>query len=60
MLKAAREAGLNLSSVLEEALGLRVASAKRDAWKRDNAEAIDAYNQFTDRHGMYSGGSRSF
>ncbi len=60
LLKAAREAGVNLSSVLEEALAQRVAIAKREAWKRDNADAIDAYNQFTDEHGVYSDGSRSF
>ena len=60
LLNAAREAGVNLSSVLEEALAQRVATAKREAWKRDNADAIDAYNQFTDEHGVYSDGSRSF
>lgn len=60
LLKAARDAGVNLSSVLEEALAQRVANAKREAWKRDNADAIDAYNQFADEHGVYSEGSRSF
>lgn len=60
LLKAAREAGVNLSSVLEEALAQKVANAKRDAWKRDNADAIDAYNEFIDEYGVYSDGSRSF
>jgi|GEM_PF-1912086 len=41
LLKAAREAGVNLSSVLEEALAQKVANAKLDAWKRDNADAIE-------------------
>jgi antitoxin CcdA len=54
LLKAAREAGLNLSSVLEEALALRVASAKRDTWKHDNADAIAACNHITERHGVFS------
>jgi antitoxin CcdA len=60
LLKAAREAGVNLSAVMEEALVYRVAAAKREAWIRENADSIASYNEFISEHGMYSDGSRSF
>jgi antitoxin CcdA len=60
LLKAARESGVNLSAVMEEALVYKVAAAKREAWARENADAIAAYNEFVTEHGAYSDGSRSF
>ena len=60
LLKAARQSGVNLSAVLEEALVYRVAEAKRAAWLRDNAAAIDSYNSFVAENGVFSDGSRSF
>ncbi|HEX9812681.1 MAG TPA: type II toxin-antitoxin system CcdA family antitoxin [Burkholderiales bacterium] len=60
LLRAARESGVNLSAVLEEALVQRVAAAKRESWKKDNADAIAAYNQFLADNGGYSDSSRSF
>ena len=60
LLKAARESGVNLSAVMEEALAYKVAASKREAWLRDNAEAIAAYNEFVAEHGVYSDSSRSF
>ncbi len=60
LLKAARASGVNLSAVMEEALVYRVAAAKREAWVRDNADAIASYNEFVAEHGVYADGSRSF
>jgi antitoxin CcdA len=60
LLKAARESGVNLSAVMEEALAYRVAATKREAWVRDNADAIASYNEFVAENGVYSDGSRSF
>ena len=60
LLKAARESGVNLSAVMEEALVNRVAATKREAWVRENADAIAGYNEFIAEHGVYSDGSRSF
>lgn len=60
LLKAARDSGVNLSAVLEEALTNRVAEAKRAAWRLDNSEAIAAYNEFVEEKGVYSDTSRSF
>jgi antitoxin CcdA len=60
LLDAAREAGVNLSAVLEEALKEKVAAARREKWKRENAEAIAEYNDFIEGHGVFSDSHRSF
>jgi antitoxin CcdA len=60
LLKAARESGVNLSAVTEEALAYKAAEAKREQWKKENAEAIAAYNNFVEEQGVYFAGSRSF
>lgn len=60
LLDAAREAGVNLSAALEEALQEKVAVARREKWKRDNAEAIAEYNDLIAEHGVFSEGRRSF
>jgi antitoxin CcdA len=60
LLRAAREAGVNLSAALEEALTERIAAAKREAWIRENAAAIAAYNNAVEQTGVFSDGARSF
>ena len=60
LLDAARQAGVNLSAALEEALKEKVAAARREKWKRDNAEAIAEYNDLIAEHGVFSEGQRSF
>jgi antitoxin CcdA len=60
LLKAARDSGVNLSAVMEEALIYKVAAAKREAWVRHNADAIASYNEFVTENGVYSDRSRTF
>jgi len=60
LLNAARESGVNLSAVLEEALAEKVAAAKREHWVRENSSAIAAYNTFVEENGVASDGNRSF
>lgn len=60
LLEAAREAGVNLSAALEESLKEKVAAARREKWKRENAEAIAEYNDFIAEHGIFSEGQRTF
>jgi antitoxin CcdA len=60
LLNEAREAGVNLSAVLEEALRVKLAAARREKWKRENAEAIAEYNELVAEHGVFSDGRRSF
>jgi post-segregation antitoxin (ccd killing protein) len=40
--------------------GNKIAAAKREQWKKENADAIAAYNEFVEQYGVYSDGSRSF
>jgi antitoxin CcdA len=60
LLNAARAAGVNLSAALEEALQQKVAAARREQWKRENAEAIAEYNDRVAEQGVFSEGHRSF
>ena len=60
LLNEAREAGVNLSAALEEALREKVAAARREKWKRENAEAIAEYNDLLAEHGTFSEGQRTF
>ncbi len=60
LLTAAREAGVNLSATLERALTEALAEVKRRKWREDNHNAIAAYNEHIDEHGVFSDGVRSF
>lgn len=60
VLAAAREAGLNLSAILERALTGELAELRRNKWREVNEEAIAAYNEFVEKHGTFSDDERSF
>jgi antitoxin CcdA len=60
LLAAAREAGVNLSATLERALMEELAEVKRKKWRQENRDAITAYNEYVEKHGMFSDGVRSF
>lgn len=60
LLAAAREAGVNLSATLERALLRELAEAKGHAWRAENREAIDAYNEHVAKRGTFSDDVRSF
>lgn len=60
LLEAAREAGINLSATLERALMEELAEAKRKKWRQENRDAIAAYNEYVEKHGMFSDGVRLF
>lgn len=60
LLDAAREAGVNLSATLERALVEQLAEVKRRKWRQDNREAIDGYNEYIEKHGVFSDGVRTF
>jgi antitoxin CcdA len=60
LLAAAREAGVNLSATLERALVEQLAEVKRRQWRKDNREAIEAYNEHVEKHGVFSDGARTF
>lgn len=60
LLEAAREAGVNLSATLERALMEELAEARRKKWRQENRNAIAAYNEYVEKHGMFSDGVRLF
>jgi antitoxin CcdA len=60
LLIAAREAGINLSATLKQALEKELAETRRKKWRQENRDAIAAYNEYIEKHGMFSDGDRSF
>jgi antitoxin CcdA len=66
-LAAAREAGVDLSELLNRALRRHLpkqnAADREQAahqWYRENKEAVDAYNEMIETHGLFSDGVRTF
>lgn len=60
LVRRAKELGLNLSEILENALEAAVRAAERSAWETENRDAIDAYNERVAEHGVFSDGWRTF
>lgn len=60
LLASAKELGINLSATLEEALMKEVKKRKAEQWRKENKEAMEALNQFTGEHGLFSDEFRTF
>lgn len=60
LLEAARAYDINLSATLESALIEQLHEARQQKWLEDNREAIAAYNEHVERHGVFSDGVRRF
>ncbi len=60
LLEAARHLNLNLSETLERELTAILLQQARERWQVENSEAIEAHNQFVERHGLWSDGLRQF
>lgn len=60
LIEEARDMKLNLSRFLEEKLDEALRNARARQWQEENKEAIDTYNDFVRRHGMWSDGVRRF
>lgn len=60
LLKMGKDLGLNLSSVAEAALAQAVKDSMAERWLQENADAIQAYNQRIEAHGVFSDGARTF
>ena len=54
LLRQAREHKINLSSVLEEQLERILREERGRRWKEENREAIEAYNQFIEKYGVFN------
>lgn len=60
LLKRSKALNINLSATLEQALNEILASKAEAEWKRKNAAAISAYNDFVDENSCFSDDLRSF
>jgi antitoxin CcdA len=60
LLEAARAEDINLSATLEAALADQLRIRKRERWRADNAEAIEAYNSDVDKNGSFGDQARGF
>ena len=52
LLNEARKLGVNVSRAAEAGLADAIRAARAQAWQRENAAAIDAYNAYIDTHGV--------
>lgn len=60
LLEQAREAGLNLSAILSEALQHVIRTTEAERWKRENSEGLQELNRITEEHGLLSDEYRTF
>lgn len=60
LLKAAKEYGVNLSQTLERAVSDALKQIQGERWLEENREAIEYYNSYIEKHGVFSQGRRRF
>ena len=53
LLQQARELKVNLSRALEERLAQILREERARRWQEENRDAIEAYNRFVDKHGLF-------
>ena len=52
LLAEAKELGINISQSAEDGLKKAVSRAKSDAWKKENAEALESWNEWVEKNGI--------
>ncbi|MGQ8365833.1 type II toxin-antitoxin system CcdA family antitoxin [Glaciecola sp. 1036] len=60
LLTKARKNKINLSATLERALVHQLRQTERENWKNENRDAIEALNELTEKHGLFSDSFREF
>ncbi|QWT40335.1 type II toxin-antitoxin system CcdA family antitoxin [Dickeya dadantii] len=60
LLQQAREAGINLSATLAEALKREIRASEAEQWQRENRAGLQELNRITDEHGLLSDDYRTF
>jgi antitoxin CcdA len=60
LLREAKELDINLSAEFEKHLSEVVRQHRAEQWRRDNRDAMEAYNRHIERDGLWSDGLRSF
>lgn len=60
LLQQARDAGINISAVLTEALKQEISASGPERWKKENRAGLQELNRITDEHGLLSDDYRTF
>jgi antitoxin CcdA len=60
LLDAAPEYGMNPAATLEAALAGNLRQARQQQWLAESREAIAAYREHVEQHGVFSDGLREF
>ena len=60
MTRARSKVRTSASTVAGPAIRTAMRPREREAWQRDNAKAIDAYNDWVAKHGAFSDAWRKF
>jgi antitoxin CcdA len=56
----AKEAGTNMSALLERALERELKQHRDEKWRKENRDAIQRHNRFMKKHGLLSDDWRKF
>ncbi len=56
----AKEAGVNMSEMLERTLENELKERRAEKWRQENRKAIQAHNRFIKAHGLLSDDWRKF
>ncbi|EHK9018665.1 type II toxin-antitoxin system CcdA family antitoxin [Vibrio vulnificus] len=60
LLAEAKRLNINLSATMEKALEKEVNQRRKTEWLEQNADAINACNELTENHGLFSDSYRVF
>ena len=60
LLQQAKALKINLSATLKYELAQLIRQKRRAQWLDENRTALDDYNAFVDKHGVFSDGLRQF
>lgn len=60
LLQEAKILKINLSATLEQELVHLIRQKRRVQWLKENRPALDDYNAFVEKHGVFSDGLRQF
>ncbi len=60
LIRTAKEVGVNLSQIFEEAVLATVKSRLEQKWLQENKAAIDSYNSHIEEHGVFAANKRRF
>lgn len=60
LLAEARRLKINLSATLEKALTAEIKARQEQEWLEKNSESLEACNDFSDKHGLFSDSFRGF